>query len=183
MMGLERCQTLLATQRSEALATMLRQLGENAHDGLREVRVFIADLRPGRLDEQGLVGALDEYVRRYRDTVNAAVTLEADQLPRLPNETEIVLYRIVQESLQNARKHAPGAPVHVSLLVRQDRLALTVRDEGPGFDPREVARRAGRESWGLTSMRERAELIGARFVVTSRPGAGTEVAVSLPIRV
>jgi two-component system sensor histidine kinase DegS len=67
-------------------------------------------------------------------------------------------------------------------VIRQNQIALSIRDEGPGFDPRVVARRAGRESWGLTSMRERAELIGARFVVTSRPGHGTEVTVSLPLQ-
>ncbi len=183
LMGLERSQNLLAAQRTDTLAGMLRQLSESAREGLRDVRSFIADLRPGKLDEQGLVGALGDYLRRYRDTVNEAVSFEADPLPRLPAETEIVLYRIVQESLQNARKHARGAPVHVSLSVSQGRLTLSVRDEGPGFDPREVARRAGRESWGLTSMRERAELIGARFLVTSRPGHGTEVTLSLPIRV
>jgi two-component system sensor histidine kinase DegS len=109
------------------------------------------------------------------------VSLEAEPLPRLPNETEIVLYRIVQESLQNAHKHARSAPVHVTLAVRKGQLQLTVRDEGPGFDPREVARRAGRESWGLTSMRERADLVGASFLVTTRPGHGTEVSVSLPL--
>lgn len=182
MMGLERCQTLLAEGRGERVADMLRQLGENAREGLREVRGFISDLRPGKLEEHGLGGAIEEYVRRYRDSLNVAVTLEADRLPRLPAETEIVLYRIVQESLQNARKHARGAPVHVVLTLRQERLLLTVRDEGPGFEPREVARRAGTTSWGLTSMRERAELIGATYRVTSRPGHGTEVSVSLPLR-
>jgi two-component system sensor histidine kinase DegS len=182
LMGLERCATLLSEGRTEKLAEMHKQLGESAREGLREVRGFIADLRPGKLDEHGLVGAIQEYVRRYRDSVNSAVTLEAASLPRLPAETEIVLYRIVQESLQNARKHARGAPVHVALAVRQGRLELTVRDEGPGFDTREVARRAGHTSWGLTSMRERAELIGASYVVISRPGRGTEVAVGLPLR-
>jgi two-component system sensor histidine kinase DegS len=181
LMGLERCATLLGEGRTERLAELHRQLGENVREGLREVRGFIADLRPGKLDEHGLAGAIHDYVRRYRDSVNAAVTLEAAALPRLPAETEIVLYRIVQESLQNARKHAAGAPVHVQLAVRGGRLLLTVRDEGPGFDPREVARRAGQSSWGLTSMRERAELIGASYVVTSRPGHGTEVAVGLPL--
>lgn len=180
-MGLERCKNLLQSQRLTDLEGMLQQLGDSAQEGLREVRQFIADLRPGKLDEQGLVGALSEYVRRYRDTVSAQVSFDAEPLPRLPAETEIVLYRIVQESLQNAHKHARGAAVHVSLVVRQSRLLLKIRDEGPGFDPRSVARRAGRESWGLTSMRERAELIGAEFTVTTRPGHGTEVALSLPI--
>jgi two-component system, NarL family, sensor histidine kinase DegS len=181
LMGLEHCQNLLSSQRLERLAEVLGQLSESAREGLREVRRFIADLRPGKLDEQGLAGALAEYVRRYHDTVSTQVTFEAEPLPRLPNETEIVLYRIVQESLQNAHKHARGAPVHVTLTARGGQIQLTVRDEGPGFDTRAVARRAGRESWGLTSMRERAELVGARFLVTTRPGHGTEVTVSMPI--
>jgi len=181
LMGLEHCQNLLKAQRVERLAEILGQMGESAREGLREVRRFIADLRPGKLDEQGLVGALSDYVRRYRDTVSAQVSFDAEPLPRLPNETEIVLYRIVQESLQNAHKHARGAPVHVILTVRKGVLQLTVRDEGPGFDTREVVRRAGRENWGLTSMRERAELVGAHFVVTTKHGYGTEVAIRLPI--
>src|SRR5690606_37889265 len=81
LMGLERCATLLSEGRTERLAELHRQLGENVREGLREVRGFIADLRPGKLDEQGLVGAIQEYVRRYRDSVNAAVTFEAAALP------------------------------------------------------------------------------------------------------
>lgn len=181
LMGLERCRTLLESQRLEQLATLLDRLRDASTEGLAEVRRFIADLRPGRLNEQGLVGAIQEYIRRYRDTVNNKVTLEADSLPRLNADSEIVLYRIVQESLQNAHKHARSAPIHVILQQRADRLLLLVRDEGPGFEPRRVARKAGRDSWGLTSMRERAELIGARFTVTSSPGHGTEVRVELPL--
>lgn len=181
LMGLERCQILLNEQRLDRLGEMIRQLGENAREGLREVRGFIADLRPGQLDAQGLAPALADYIRRYRDALNANVTFDAAPLPRLPAEVEIVLYRIVQEALQNARKHARGAPVHVLLAAPPGQVALTIRDEGPGFDPREAMRRAGRESWGLTSMRERAELIGAQFVVTTRLGHGTEVAVRLPL--
>jgi two-component system sensor histidine kinase DegS len=109
------------------------------------------------------------------------VTFESDSLPRLRPEAEIVLYRVVKEALQNAHKHARGAAVRVTINVRGDLLHLTVRDDGPGFDPREVARRAGRESWGLTSMRERAELIGAKLTVSARPDHGTEVAVTLPL--
>ncbi|NJM05525.1 sensor histidine kinase [Candidatus Gracilibacteria bacterium] len=181
LMGLERCRTLLESQRFEHLASLLDRMRDASSEGLQEVRRFIADLRPGKLDEQGLAGAIQEYIRRYRDAVNDKVTLDADLLPRLNADAEIVLYRIVQESLQNAHKHARGAAVHVVLQQRQDRLVLHVRDEGPGFEPRRVARKAGRDSWGLTSMRERAELIGARFVVASSPGHGTEVRVELPL--
>jgi two-component system sensor histidine kinase DegS len=71
--------------------------------------------------------------------------------------------------------------VAVRLTRQEDRLLVSIRDDGPGFDVHEVARRAGRSSWGLTSMRERAEMIGARFTVASRPGQGTEVSVVLPL--
>jgi two-component system sensor histidine kinase DegS len=182
LMGLEQSRSLLREQRIDHLALLLDRLSGATREGLHEIRQFIANLRPGQLAEQGLTAALQDYIRRYRDTRNPSISFETDTLPRLAPEVEIVLYRTVQEALQNAHKHARGAAVHVTLAVRQQQLSLTIRDEGPGFNPRDVARRAGRESWGLTSMRERADLIGARFVVTSRPGHGTEVAVTLPLR-
>jgi two-component system sensor histidine kinase DegS len=181
LMGLDRSRTLLREQRIDKLGVMLDRLHTAVGEGLAEVRRFIVELRPGQLAEQGLLAALHDYIERYQRSYAAHVTLEAGQLPRLATEVEIVLYRIVQEALQNAHKHARGAPVHVSLVVRRNALLLMIRDEGPGFRPQDVARRAGRESWGLTSMRERAELIGARFVVTSRPGHGTEVSLALPL--
>jgi two-component system sensor histidine kinase DegS len=181
LIGLEKSRTLLQEQRTELLQQLLNRLCGATREGLTEVRNFIADLRPGALEEKGIVGALQDYIQRYRDAYSANVTFEADTLPRLSRETEIVLYRVVQESLQNAHKHARGAPVTVTLTLQQDKLLLTIRDEGPGFDAREVARRAGRKNWGLTSMRERAELIGASYKVTSRAGQGTEVFVSLSL--
>lgn len=182
LMVLEQSRTLLQEQQVDRLAVMLDRLCDATRDGLHEVRQFIADLRPGRLEEQGLVTTLQEYINRRRNTYGTNVTFEANPIPRLSTEAEIVLYRITQEALQNAHKHAAGAPVHVTLAVRQQNLLLTIRDEGPGFDPREVVRRAGRVNWGLTSMRERAEMVGARYVVTSCPGHGTDVSVTLPLK-
>jgi two-component system sensor histidine kinase DegS len=128
-----------------------------------------------------LVEAVGSYLRGYANAYDARVNLEAESLPRLPSEVEIVLYRIIQEALQNAHKYARGANIIVRLVQHGGALHLAIRDDGPGFDPREVARRAGRSSWGLTSMRERAELVGARLTVASRPGHGTEVTVVLPL--
>jgi two-component system sensor histidine kinase DegS len=181
LMVAEQSRSLLQDQRTEQLGLMLDRLCTATREGLREVRSFIADLRPGRIEELGLVAALHEYIARYRDTYRARVTLEAGQVPRVPTEAEIVFYRIAQEALQNVHKHAPTAAVVVMLAERKGHIVLNIRDDGPGFDIREVARRAGRESWGLTSMRERAELIGAQLIVTSRPGHGTEVSVALPL--
>lgn len=181
LIGLEQCRSLFENQRMDKLEVMLERLSIATREGLQEVRHLIADLRPGRLEEHGLVGALKDYIHRYCEAYRASVSFEASELPPLSREAEIVLYRIVQESLQNVHKHARGAAVHIILGARHNQLILTIRDEGPGFDPREVARRAGRESWGLTSMRERAQMVGAQYKVTSRKGHGTEVSVVLPL--
>jgi len=181
LMILESCYTLAEQSGVAKLVTMLDRLRDSTREGLQEVRRFIADLRPGALDEQGLAAALGDYIRSYNNAYAARVALEAEPLPRLPREAEIVLYRVVQEALQNAHKYARGAQVIVRLALRDRRLLLSVRDDGPGFDPHEVARRAGRSNWGLTSMRERAELIGARLSVASSPGHGTEVSVVLSV--
>ncbi len=181
LMMLETCYTLAEQTSSEKLVTMLDRLRGSSREGLQEVRRFISDLRPGQVRERGLAAALEAFVREYNQAYHAQVVLEIGTHTRLAEDVEIVLYRIVQEALQNAYKYARNATVHVYLQHQNQELVLTIRDEGPGFDPHEVVRRAGRSNWGLMSMRERAELIGARFVVASRPGQGTEVTVKLPI--
>ena len=181
LMMLESCYSLAEQTSSEKLVSMLDRLRGASREGLQEVRRFIADLRPGQVRERGLAAALEAFVREYNQAYHAHVVLEIEAQSRLAEDVEIVLYRIVQEALQNAYKYARNAPVFVSLKHHEQQLVLTVRDEGPGFDPHEVVRRAGRSNWGLMSMRERAELIGAQFVVASRPGQGTEVTVKLPM--
>ena len=181
LMILETCYTQAQQIGAEKLVMMLDRMREATRDGMREVRRFIADLRPGEIEQHGLIEAVGSYLRGYANAYDARVNLEAESLPRLPSEVEIVLYRIVQEALQNAHKYARGANITVRLAQHGGALHLAIRDDGPGFDPREVARRAGRSSWGLTSMRERAELVGARLTVASRPGHGTEVTVVLPL--
>jgi two-component system, NarL family, sensor histidine kinase DegS len=181
LMLLETCYTLAEQSGGDKLVTMLGRMRDTTRSGLGEVRRFIADLRPGALDEHGLASALADYVRVYNNAYGGHAAIEAEALPRLAREVEIVLYRIVQEALQNAHKYARGAHIAVRLAQVGGHLHLTIRDDGPGFDPHEVARRAGKSNWGLTSMRERAELIGARFSVASSPGHGTEVTVILPL--
>jgi two-component system sensor histidine kinase DegS len=181
LMILESCYSLAQQSGVEKLVMMLDRMRESTREGMHEVRRFIADLRPGGLEEHGLAAALSEYIRSYNNAYAARVTIEAESMPRLARESEIVLYRIVQEALQNVQKYARGSQALVRLASQNGQLHLSIRDDGPGFDPHEVVRRAGRSNWGLMSMRERAELIGARFSVASSPGHGTEVRVVLPI--
>lgn len=179
LMGLEHALNLCASQPTQ-VANFLPELRDAARTGLKEIRSFIADLRPGAL-EQGLPNALSEYIRGYERTTGVLVTLELPVWPpNIPKEVEIVIYRVVQEALQNINKHARQAHVTIRGTLLIQTLTLTIRDTGPGFDPREVARRTGKESWGLTSMRERVALVGGEFAIASRPGAGTEVTLRFP---
>ncbi len=183
LMVLETCYTLAKQGGdNEKLLLMLDRLRGATREGMQEVRRFIADLRPGVVRERGLGEAIKEYSRSYTNTYSTPITIDIEPIARLPEDVELVTYRIVQEALQNAIKYARGAPLSIHLHRRAEHVILVVRDEGPGFDPYEVVRRAGRSNWGLTSMRERAELIGAQFRIASRPGHGTEVTVTIPVQ-
>jgi signal transduction histidine kinase len=160
----------------------LRSAAENADEHLaeetRKLRDLIAELRPAALDDLGLGPAIETLAKRQAAigtfTVDVDIELASDR--RLDRDTETAIYRIVQEALSNAVKHA-GAD-GVSLRVRQlsDRVQVAVEDDGRGFDPDAV--RAG---FGLTGMRERALLAGGRLWVTSEDGGPTRVAAVLPL--
>jgi two-component system sensor histidine kinase DegS len=116
LMALETCDTLAQQQTGEQadkLVQMIGRLRSAPRDGLIDIRRFIANLRPGQVAECGLVKALRDYLHTYGNTCNVRVTFKADMPPRQADEVKIVLYRIVQEALQNAHKAARGAPITV----------------------------------------------------------------------
>jgi two-component system, NarL family, sensor histidine kinase DegS len=161
--------------------TELRYLSDLLRRELGDVRSFISRLRPRVLDQLGLEGSIREAAANMAALTGATIDAryEAPRRP-LSDAEQIVVLRIVQEALQNVRKHA--AAHHVSVTARQELEAwvLEVHDDGRGFDPGADSPRAGR-NFGLQFMRERAELIGARFEVASRPGDGTLVKLAIPM--
>ena len=148
---------------------------------LGEVRTFISQLRPPLLDELGLDGSIMDAVESMAALTGATVVTELTGPGDLLNPTQqTAVLRIVQEALQNVRKHAAASRTVVSTkLVSRDWI-LEVTDDGRGFEVGAVAAR-GRRNFGLQFMRERAELIGAQFEVRSRPGGGTVVSLSIPV--
>jgi len=175
-------QALLETGQLAAAQRQLGELEQAARDVYADLREAILSLRttpsPG-----GLVPALQEYVRRFAELsgVQAELIADAGAAATSMNPTaELHLLRIIGEALTNVRKHAAARHAWVRLAAHDGVLVATVTDDGIGFDPT----RAGPGGWkgfGLEMMRERAEAIGAAFAVRSRGGAGTEVAIRLPL--
>ncbi|MCL7453075.1 MAG: histidine kinase [Anaerolineae bacterium] len=140
-----------------------------------EVRRFSRALRPIYLEEAGLVAALEALARdANQDALQVMYEVEG-QVRRLAPDTELALYRIVQEALHNAVRHAQASNVHISLTFEDD-VAVQVRDDGTGFvPPQRVSDLVEAGHYGLMGMHERAQLVGAHLVIRSHPGAGTTI--------
>ena len=159
-----------------ATAAELDRVSRHLYEIVEHVRQLAGELRPMLLADLGLVGGLRSLVAGMATDTTAVHGHFASGIPRLADDVELGLYRIAQEALANAMRHAGAERVDVTLDLRRECLALEVRDDGCGFDPGD--RRA--EALGLTSMAERAQALGGRFEILSQPGEGTTVRVALP---
>ena len=161
--------------------TELRFLRDLLRRELGSVRTFISQLRPPVLDELGLDGAIADAIGRVTALTGLAIGSDLGaSADRLTAAQQTVVLRVLQEALQNVRKHGAASAVTVASAIDGDDWVLTVRDDGRGFDVGSVAAR-GRRNFGLQFMRERAELIGAQFEVHSRPDGGTLVRLAIPV--
>jgi two-component system, NarL family, sensor histidine kinase UhpB len=158
------------------LAPPLEQLLETTRASIDDVRRIAQRLRPEPLEDLGLAGALLALSRRMREQsgLRIACRIPADLPPQSP-ERELVVYRVAQEALTNAIRHSGAASVSITLQLRSEHLALSVRDDGRGV------RVGRREGGGIRGMRERAGLVGATLLITSAPQAGTEVYLDIPL--
>jgi signal transduction histidine kinase len=145
---------------------------------LQDVRRLAVELRPSALDDYGLVPALERLTAMVTEQGGPVVDLEA-QLgdERLPGEIETALYRIVQEAITNAIKHAEAGRVSVVLTRTPAAVTAVIEDDGRGIDPA-----ASGDGLGLTGMRERLALLDGRLRVESAPGAGTTIVAEVPLR-
>jgi signal transduction histidine kinase len=159
-------------------------LGELVQKTAYDIRSLLFELRPLGLETQGLLETLRQYVSRWRDPSGAMqLRLEAPaHLPRLPVEVEGAMFIIIQEAVNNARKHAGSSEVTIYLYQEEDQLVASVRDRGQGFNLAAVESTYNtRGSLGLKNMRERAELIGGECRIRTSEGAGTTVEVRVPL--
>lgn len=146
-----------------------------------EIRRIIAALSPSVLDQLGLAAALRQLTSRFRRLYQARVKLYlSPRISRLPRETEIITYRLLQECFNNIAKHSSATTVNIHLSSTDQSVALRVEDDGVGFRVEEALER--RNSFGLLGMMERVALLGGAFDVQSLPGKGTRIAIHLPIK-
>jgi signal transduction histidine kinase len=179
IMQLETCLHAIDTHAGDRLDAIRRPCEE----GLRlvrtaadELRRLIGGLRPRLLDELGLIAAIETLLADLRRQGVEVSFLHPSNLPHISPEIESTLFRIAQESLSNVIKHSGAGNVNVSLEQRGDRIALTVRDDGSGFDPAQT----GPDRFGLEGIRLRARVFGGASVIHSVPGEGTRLEVLLP---
>ncbi|MEU0440252.1 sensor histidine kinase [Streptomyces sp. NPDC006186] len=171
LLGLKRA----ADSAPEPLRRDLLEVQEITRESLDEVRRLVRRLRPGVLDDLGLVSALTSLSEDFAAHTGLRVVRRFDpDLPALSSETELVLYRVAQESLTNVARHAEAEEVSVALRHADGQVVLTVTDDGHGITvPREGA--------GMRGMRERALLVGAALEISSPPHGGTQVQLTAPV--
>lgn len=158
---------------------MLEELRAELAEALERIRRFARGLRPPALDELGLVPALEAHARGLAEASGIPVRVEGEPVAgMLTPEAELALYRIAQEALSNAIRHASPTRVDVEIRRRDGRVVLTVRDDGRGFQLEE-ARGGERPGLGLFGMEERAAYLGGRVEIRSRPGRGTVVRATI----
>lgn len=146
-------------------------------DGIRTLRLTVAELRPNLLDDVGLLEAVRDYAKRFqRDTEIECSFVLPDREFLLDENQSVTIFRIIQESLNNVAKHAQAESVEIRFILQDGALVLRIQDDGIGFDP--TARAT--HSFGLLGIKERALMLGGEATISSAPGRGTQVKLIIP---
>lgn len=156
----------------------IQSMRKMVRQSLYEVRRIIYDLRPMALDDLGLVPTIRKYLQTLSDYHDIAIHFhEQSSHERLEGKYEVAIFRLTQEAVQNAIKHAQASEIDVKLIVSNNRVNVSVRDDGKGFTLTE--RKS--QSFGLIGMRERVDMLDGTLDLTSKPGKGTHVFINIPL--
>jgi signal transduction histidine kinase len=169
----------MSADRDPAAAEILARITESARECAAEIRTLMNDLRPSVLDDFGFLEALKEFVTGIASRGDIAVTLSVDEsAPSAGPRVDLMLFRVLQEAVFNARRHAGAKHMCIEFGPSEGRrLRLVVRDDGSGFEQEGLPR----GHYGLLYMKERAEACGGELTVRSAPRSGTEIEVTVPI--
>ncbi len=177
--SLEWCKRMLDRNPGQ-LKAELENIEHDLRIGLDDVRQFIYDLSPVSFTELGLAVTLRRYLQKFSDRTHIVTNLSIDpELERVNAQVEMGVFRIIQEALQNVRKHSRGSSVNLSVVRENGLLEVVISDDGVGFDA--SAPRASGTHFGMVSMSERARLLHGELTIDSKPGAGTRVSLRVPV--
>jgi signal transduction histidine kinase len=164
-------------------AISLEKIISTIEDTIRETRRISARLRPSMLDDLGLFSTIDWFCRdfeKYQPEIRMVRRLEIEE-DDVPEQLKVVVYRIMQEAMNNVAKHSDADRMDISLVKFGDELKLSVQDNGCGLDFERIRSNPDPLSgYGLSNMRDRAEICGGKLEINSKPGAGTAVHLTLP---
>jgi len=169
--------THAGTQERKAISTKLDGMGALADTTMHAVQRISSELRPGLLDDLGLVAALEWLARDFRERSGILCVLDVDENLELSGHLATALFRICQESLTNAARHSGATLVTVTLLADEGGIVLSVRDNGKGVTADESTHP---HAFGLIGMKERARALGGELEIVGSPGDGTSVELTLP---
>jgi len=170
------------TREPSEVAPEFARLRSALQASLNDVRRFMFNLRPASLADAGLLPTLKQYVNDYSEQFTVPVELNLPENLVLSANQELVIFRIVQEALQNIHKHADATRIAINLQrPPSGPLILTIGDNGRGFNPRAV-RQSRPTSSGLVSMKERAATVGATLKIDSNTGLGTTITLTMPMQ-
>ena len=165
--------------------TILNDIRQRLGIALQGIRRFSQDLRPSIIDDLGLLPAVKWLVKQKSEDSGVDITLRiGGKEQRLLPEMELILFRIVQEALNNVGKHAQASKAEVNIEFTESKVAATIRDNGKGFQlPQTVGDLSHSGKLGLVGMQERVSLINGSLTIQSQKDQGTVVTVSVPIKI
>jgi signal transduction histidine kinase len=203
LIQVDRCLNLV--EEGGKLEMQLEEIGALLKQNIEEIRRNIFDLRPVELEGKSLFEVLENFVAEFGQRWNLKTTCIVEgEFVEVSPEVESSLYRILQETLSNARKHAQCTQLSVKVIIKDDQwVVLEVQDNGQGFDVDQIAQRTQRmrldqvkerpglirpkdphrSGLGLISMRERAQRVGGQLTVDSQPNQGTRIFAMLPLQI
>ncbi|SDC37919.1 two-component system, NarL family, sensor histidine kinase DegS [Pelagirhabdus alkalitolerans] len=169
--------TFRERSRKEAMEEM-KSMRQMVRSSLYEVRRIIYDLRPMALDDLGLLPTIRKYLSNVEDYHKISIELsERGEFTSLQSKYEVALFRLIQESVQNAMKHAKPSLVQVKIEIKSNQVTVVICDNGIGFDLEQKKDK----SFGLIGMRERVEMLDGELKIDSKLGKGTTIYIKIPL--
>ncbi len=175
------CEMLLSQRKTEEARSEMGHIEKALEESMKELRRIIASLYPPLLHEQGLKAILQNVEEFQQDTgIICHLQVEGEPWQFLPS-SEILIYRIIKEALNNVKKHSSATEVSVRLRFQPEQALIEVHDNGKGFNLLKAMDNAlTRGHLGLVSMKDKAEMLGGTLGIETNPGAGTSICLTLP---